>query len=60
MSMHVGPELVHVVLQSKFDGTVCMTADRIGFFVAQRRLVGLAFGPLLPTEREDLIGILGA
>ena len=58
LSMHIGPDYVHVVLETGISRPECLIADRVGFFVANMELVGLVFGPLVTAEHDAVLQIL--
>jgi hypothetical protein len=58
LSLHVGLDRAFLLLEHQIEGSICMTIDRVGFYVADRRLVGIGFCQLLANEREEVLQIL--
>lgn len=58
LSLYLGLDQAYLVLDQDVEGAVCVTTDRVGFFVANKRLVGIGFNRLLADERRDVLEIL--
>jgi hypothetical protein len=60
LAMYVGRDRAVLILDDPFppESVECISANRVAFYVSERRLVGIAFQHLQPTECDALLRIL--
>lgn len=58
LSVHLGSEMLYIVLDDHGQDLSCYVSSYARFFVAEGRLTGLAFGPLTKAQRSRLAEVL--